>query len=99
MTLELHDAENGNSLVARVSRLDYDYQAEIWVDDTATRNLAYSSVIKWVLIDELGVRCVWERPQPGNNVPDITERSSRFEGVWERGPNEVSISDPFVAGN
>ncbi|MCX6779355.1 MAG: hypothetical protein NTU97_03940 [Candidatus Magasanikbacteria bacterium] len=90
MHLELHDDEVGNTLCARVRRIDYDYQAEMWVRDTYNSPNA-AKVIKWILFDEEGVRCVWERPLGSLAIPDITQRSSRFTGEWEKGPNEVVI--------
>lgn len=87
MILELHDSEEGDTLDARIPHLDYDYQAEQWVWDTRSSE----GVVKWILLDEQGVRCVWERPQGSMEMPNITQRSQRFQGEWERGPAEVAI--------
>lgn len=87
MMLELHDSEVGNTLNGRVKDLDYDYQAEQWVQDTRGKG----DIVKWVLLDHYGVRCVWERPQGSLEMPSITKRSKRFQGEWEKGPSEVAI--------
>lgn len=90
MHLELHDDEAGNTLVARINSIDYDYQAEQWVQDTHNDPKA-TNVIKWILYDGAGIRCVWERPKGSPAMPDITQRSVRFTGTWEKGPNEIAI--------
>jgi hypothetical protein len=87
MILELHDNETGNTLFARAKNIDYDYQAEQWVQDTTNQ----PTVIKWILIDDEGTRCVWERPVGSTDFPDITQRSARFAGEWQHGPAEVAI--------
>jgi len=90
MYLELHSGEEGNSLTAKIKYINYDYEAEEWVQDTHNDDRA-ANVIKWVLCDEIGVRCVWERPNGASSMPDIAQRSSRFTGEWVKGPNEVII--------
>jgi hypothetical protein len=90
MQLELHDAEAGNTLKGTVSRLDLDYQAEQWVQDLAS-DRRHNDIIKWVLKDGQGVRAVWERPVGDTGMPEITQRSPRFQGQWERGAKEVAI--------
>lgn len=91
MYLELHDSEEGNTLLARIPGLDYDYQAEQHVQETAHMSRA-ANAVKWILLDEHGVRCVWERTDL-TAIPDITQRSSRFTGTWEVGPNEAPIEE------
>ena len=90
MYLELHDTEEGNTLFARVKEIDYDYQAEQWVQDTYA-DPSTTTVVKWILYDSVGIRCVWERPEGSASMPNITQRSSRFTGKWEKGPVEVAI--------
>lgn len=90
MRLELHDSEEGNTLSARVNNIDYDYQAEQWVMETHD-DLTAIDVVKWELHDDQGIRCVWERPIGSGDLPEITQRSERFVGEWEKGPNEVAI--------
>lgn len=90
MLLELHDTEPGNALVARINKIDYDYQAEMRVQDTHGDPRA-SDVVKWILYDEAGIRCVWERKPGSTGMPTITQRSARFTGEWERGSLEVAI--------
>ncbi|MEK7447608.1 MAG: hypothetical protein AAB632_02340 [Patescibacteria group bacterium] len=87
MHLELHDNEEGNTLNGGVKDIDYDYQAEEWVRLTIDQ----PEIIKWILYDGSGIRCVWERPEGSTSMPDITQRSERFTGTWEKGPVEVSI--------
>lgn len=88
MTLEFHDNETGNTLCAVARNLDYDYQAEQHVQETS-REQPY--LVKWILSDDLEIRCVWERPEGNADFPNITQRSTRFQGEWEKGPVEVSI--------
>lgn len=88
MKLEFHDNEVGNSLNAEVGNIDYDYQAEQWVQDTQDHH----EIIRWELHDNNGLRCVWERPEGSAEMPDITKRSSRFTGTWQKGPSEQVIA-------
>lgn len=88
MTLEFHDNETGNTLCAVARNLDYDYQAEQHVQDSSRER---PFLVKWVLSDDQGTRCVWERPEGNTGFPNITRRSPRFRGKWEKGPAEVSI--------
>jgi hypothetical protein len=88
MHLELHDNEAGNTLFGRVPNIDYDYQAEQWVQDTQ----AEKAVIRWELHDSQGLRCVWERQGDSAEMPNITKRSPRFTGEWQKGPNELVIA-------
>lgn len=90
MYLELHDNEEGNTLCARIRGIEYDYVAEQWVTDTHDDANA-TNVVKWILYDDAGIRCVWERPLGNKSMPSITQRSSRFTGKWEKGPAEISI--------
>lgn len=70
MTLELHDNEIGNSLVAIVKDIDYIYQAEQWVIDTYKDQ---PTVIKWVLLDSTDEVRVWERPVGSLDFPTTTK--------------------------
>jgi len=90
MYLELHDGEEGNSLSASIKAIDFDYQAEQWVKETHSDPQS-ADVIKWILYDRTGIRCVWERPHGSSSIPDITQRSGRFIGEWKAGPVEVAI--------
>lgn len=87
MKLEMHDAEVGNTLSGRVT-VNYTYQAEMYVQETAERK----DLVRWELSDDSGLVCVWERPEGSLEIPSITQRSPRFEGEWEKGPNEVAIA-------
>ncbi len=90
MYLELHDNEEGNTLCASIPNIDFDYQAEQYVQETYNDRRAVR-VIKWLLKDEQGVRCQWERPIGSSELPEITGRSKRFTGEWQRGSHEVEI--------
>ena len=96
MILELHDSETGNTLLGRIRNIDYDYQAEQWIRDTSED---HPKVVKWILLDEIGPRCVWERKAGDKGMPEITQRSSRFIGEWKNGPAEVPIPEPNPAVN
>ena len=96
MILELHDNEKGKTLVARVKNIDFDYQAEQWVQDTKDKR----NVIKWVLLDDIGIRCIWERGVgETNKMPDLTHYSPRFVGEWQKSPTAVMIPEPSPARN
>lgn len=84
MHLEAHDAEEGNTLFARVNDIDYDYQAEMWVQDLATDG-HHGTCVRFVLIDGLGERAVWERPEGKTNAVKPTYYSDRFTGQWKMG--------------
>ena len=87
MILELHDTEVGKTLTATIRNISFDYQAEQYVLDTYAYPMA-ESVVKWILIDDEGDRCVWERPAGSSHIPEITSRATRFQGRWQRGSNE-----------
>ncbi len=78
MKFEIHDAEEGNSLMGNV-RVDYDYQAEQWAQELASSEDAKEAV-GFVLIDEQGQRAAWTKQ---NNVVTLVYRSERFKGEWE----------------
>jgi hypothetical protein len=85
--LELHDSDTHNSLSGRVPKIDYDYQAEMFVHDSYLK----PDIVRWELHDSHGLRCVWERPVGSTEMPVITKRSPRFAGEWHKSPNEVTI--------
>lgn len=87
MRLEFHDGEVGNSLCARCE-VDYAYQAEMHVQESAER----VNLVRWELFDDEGLICVWEREAGSTKFPDITKRSPRFDGEWQKGPNEVAVN-------
>lgn len=67
MFLEIHDAEAGNSHMGTVRSLDYDYQAEIWVTDTAAQR---RTAARWVLFLDDGTPCrAWERK--GEEIEEV----------------------------
>jgi hypothetical protein len=82
MILEIHDNEPGNTLAGRVNDIDYDYQAEQWVQDIEEPLDAPYPTVRYVLLDEQGERAVWERD--GNTIT-LVRRSPRFTGDWQVG--------------
>ena len=94
MILEIHDNETGNTLTGRINDIDYDYQAEQWVQDLWTDEVKREKpfpfqLTKFVLIDESGQRAVWTVIEGGIA---LTEKSDRFEGTWSEG----SVFSPQV---
>ncbi len=89
MYLEIHDTEVGKSLAARVRNIDYDYQAEIFVAETVKQNSEMPPevhrLVKWILFDDIGIRCIWERTAEQarrDQMPAITEKSARYQGEY-----------------
>ena len=84
MYMELHDdSKVGNSLFANIGKpedpvIDYDYQAEEWIKETVDN----PNVIKWILFDDQGERCVWERKSGDTRLPIITKKSNRYQGEY-----------------
>lgn len=84
MTLDLFDTEVGDPLAARVHGVDYDYQAEQWVIDThgdRASTVPGRWVVRWELVDALGVRARWERADGDPSMPRLAFASDRFTGV------------------
>ncbi len=83
MRLEVHDKEEGNSLAGQVS-VDYDYQAEMWVQqlitDEKNNTTRRYSLDKFVLVDHEGKRAEWV--VDGESV-SLTWKSPRFTGEWQ----------------
>jgi len=82
MILEVHDNEEGNSLAGRVNDIDYDYQAEQWVQDIDEPANIPHPVVRFVLLDSEGERAVWEKD--GENIT-LVKRAPRFRGQWQVG--------------
>jgi len=82
MILEVHDNEVGNTLAGRVNNIDYDYQAEQWVQDIDENPNAQHPVVRYVLLDAEGERAVWEKD--GENIT-LVRRAPRFTGQWQVG--------------
>jgi hypothetical protein len=88
-TLCLYDTELDNPLVARIRNLDFDYQAEQWVQDTARESRTHNParwVVRWELTDDLtgNITAVWTRPDGDKGLPSLTHASPSFTGTWER---------------
>lgn len=81
MILEFHDAEVGNTLVARVE-VDYDYQAEQWVQDWY-HDPRDKQVVQMLLLDSVGERARWEKQEDGRFA--LVWKSTRFVGEWVLG--------------
>jgi len=63
------------------SEMDYDYQAEQWVIDS-TKDHPWE--VKWILIDELGPRAIWERRANGT---ELVAKADRFTGECKPADN------------
>ena len=83
MILEIHDSEPGNSLAGRVNELDYDYQAEQWVQDIIKKESTIPQrfpLAKFILKDSEGERATWEVVE--NFGVKLATKSIRFQGEW-----------------
>lgn len=67
MYLEMHDNETGNSLTAGVGNIDFEYQAEEWIKETADE----VSIIRWELKDHKDGTTItkWERTEGSSEFP------------------------------
>lgn len=87
MILEIHDTEEGNSLAGRVKNIDYDYQAEQWVQDIVQderkQQIGPFPIARFVLQDDAGDRAVWERNTENKFV--LVVATGRFLGEWKVG--------------
>ena len=84
MILEVHDTEVGNSHLASIKDIDYDYMAEQWVqdfmNDETKRQRTKFNIASFILKDEEGVRAVWQVYE--NFDVALVEKSERFQGEW-----------------
>lgn len=87
MNLHLYDTDQANPLAATVRNLDYDYQAEQWVQDSAKdpRSQGTHWVVKWELHDGVGLRARWERPDQDPGLPKLVAVSTYWTGEWKVG--------------
>lgn len=58
MYIEFHDSEEGNTLVAKIKNLDYEYQAEQWVID-AKSEIGFD-IVECRLFTDAG-NLIWSR--------------------------------------
>jgi len=67
MYLELHDTEEGNTLVAGIENIDFIYQAIQWIKETKDNEY----VVRWELKDKEGGTTIkkWERPEGSSKFP------------------------------
>lgn len=91
MILEIHDTETGNTLNGRVKDLDYDYMAEQWVQELAPMQVEF---VRFVLMDDVGERAVWEKPESGATSVKLVSRSPRFTGEWQVGTEFTWLVSP-----
>lgn len=85
MLLEIHDSEVGNSHVASVKNIDYDYMAEQWVQDAIGDEAARPQPSKFplrefILKDDQGIRATWQIHE--NLDVELVHKSERFTGEW-----------------
>jgi hypothetical protein len=88
MYLNLLDTDLTNPLEGRVGNLDYDYQAEQWVQVLTTHPNACDPkcwVVKWELHDGVGLRARWERPDQDPGLPKLVFAAPRWTGEWKVG--------------
>lgn len=93
--LYLHDTERGNTLCARVGSIDYMYQAEQWVMDTARdrQNPEKPWLVRWELMGDDGVILrIWTRPDGSNDLPTLTYQHPRAQGDWKCEPHRVYVA-------
>lgn len=88
MNLEFFDKDE--SPTGRINDIGFDYQAEEWVRQTAQDD-PEKDIHIWVLSDDKGKSCKWQRVDDHEELPQIVERSERFLGKWETGSQEVRI--------
>lgn len=76
MILELHDSSPGNSLQSRIVNIKTDPEAtsHMWRSAQDPQN---SEIVKWVLKDDIGVRCVWKRKPGSIELPIISRCAKR----------------------
>jgi hypothetical protein len=91
MLLMLFDSGERDALFAALPiESDYDAEGYVLMSRIDPRNVG---VVRWVLFDANGVRCVWQRPSGSYAHPTITYRSCRYtKHLEERRPDEVMIS-------
>lgn len=87
MILEAYDNEKGKPFVACV-KIDYDYQAEEWVREICEKN---PEVVKLILVDSDGVRCIWEREEGYVLLPDIIHKTERYTGEYGKYGPQVDL--------
>jgi len=84
MILEIHDNEEGNTLAGRHPNIDYDYQAEQWVQDLITdeanRPKPKFRLAKFILKDDQGERATWIVHD--NLDVELVSKTERFTGEW-----------------
>ncbi len=96
-TLTLFDTEVLNPMSARIRHLDYHYQGEQWVQDTATDPNTQDPtrwVVRWELTDEdTGtVLAIWTRPDGDVGFPSLTYTHPSFNGQWVPKPHKVYVA-------
>ena len=95
--LSLFDTEVLNPPTARIRNLDYDYQGEQWVQDTAREPRTQNPerwVVRWELMDEEDgtVLAIWTRPDGDTGLPSLTYKHPSFTGKWVPNPHKVYVA-------
>lgn len=96
-TLCLYDTETDNPLHTRIRNIDYDYQGEQCVQDTARESRTQNPkhwVVRWELTDDdTGtVLAIWTRQDGDPTLPSLTYTHPNFTGTWERNPHKVYVA-------
>lgn len=93
-TLNLYDSETHNPLCGRVSNIDYAYQAEQWVQDTARDKQDPKNpwLVRWELVSSDAVLAIWTRPNGDTGLPRLTYAHPTFSGTWTREPHKVYVA-------
>lgn len=95
-TLTLFDTEVLNPMAARIRNLDYHYQGEQWVQDTAREPNTQNPerwVVRWELTDDNDtVLAIWTRPDGDTGLPSLTYTHPSFTGEWQRNPHRVYVA-------
>lgn len=88
MELSLHDTGK-DSLVARIRNIDFDYQAEAWLEDLHADE-RITNPKRWVvraeLVDAEGLRATWSRNSGDAGRFKLTDAAPRFAGSRGAGP-------------
>lgn len=95
-TLCIYDTEVANPLTARIRNLDYDYQGEQWVQDTAREPQTQNPKrwgVRWELTaDDDTVLAIWTRPDGDPGLPSLTYKHPSFTGEWVPNPHKVYVA-------
>ena len=94
MYLELYFKDGEKTQSSRIENIKTDFQAEKHVWHTRFDPERTAPIFRWILYDEQGIRCVWEHKKyddPKDVTLYLTQRSSRYAGIWRECPEEIAI--------